>query len=75
MQGAVKSASALDAVWASSHSFDSSAILWFHFHFFLGLGKRNTVSLRQHERDPEAEGPPATLGHDLELSFMSVLDT
>lgn len=76
MQGAVKSASAHNAVslWVSPRTFDSLAILWFHFHFLLGEEKRNIVSLRQHERDPETEGPSATWGHNLELYFMFVLE-
>lgn len=57
MQGAVKSASAHNAAsfWVSSHTFDSLAILSFHFPLRFGAGKSNIVSLRQHERELQRE--------------------
>lgn len=73
MQGAVKSASAHKAVslWVLSHSFWQLGDSLIPFSLFWSwVGKRNIVSLWQHERDPETERPSATWGHNLELYFM-----
>lgn len=57
MQGAVKSASAHNAVslWVSMHTFDSLAILLFHFHFWLRLEKSKLLLLRQQKSDTDIQ--------------------